>query len=346
MNPKIIISTIILLVIAGGCTKKIRQAASPNLQDGKYDSEFSSGDLSVNLARSVASIRKIYSVDYYTTWHFNQSSRVTWQDISTGRYKKAALGTISTHETNSGTATLILNRDHRIALLTCAHILNSKDTIISTFSATAEDSYAYIKSFSVKDKQELYIKDLPQCGTFRVLALDRDNDLAIVGKYCDGNVDSVKAIAYPSGSSYELGWGSLVYILGYPMGNLMITRGIVSPVNNMSGRLFSVDALLNRGYSGGIIMAIRDGVPNFEIVGIVKSMSTHQNYYLKPEKEIHDFYYSSFIKYEEDVYVGTEELVNYGISFVVPIETITTFYKKNRTSLITQGFNLDHFFIQ
>ena len=48
------------------------------------------------------------------------------------------------------------------------------------------------------------------------------------------------------------------------------------------GNIFLVDAVFNRGYSGGIVLAIRDGVPNFELVGLVKSVPAEYEYVMKP----------------------------------------------------------------
>jgi hypothetical protein len=344
MKLKILPFMLIFILLGGGCMKKIQRIVAPDMHNGRYDNEFSSGNGQAELASVTKSVRKLFCVDFYTTWQFNRSARVTQEDIVSGRYRQLALGIISTHETNSGTATVLLSNEHRLALLTCAHILNSHDTIISNYAPVADDPYAYIKSISVREKQELYIKDLPECGTFTTLALDRENDLALIGKRCEGNIDSVKVFTFPPGKAQELGWGSRVYILGYPMGNLMMTRGMVSPATGKNGGTFMVDAVLNKGYSGGIILAVRDGAPNFEMAGIVKSMSTHLNYYLRPEKEINEMNYSAFIPYSGDIYTGTDESVNYGINYVVAMETITSFYRKNRDGLVSQGYNLDSFF--
>ena len=66
------------------------------------------------------------------------------------------------------------------------------------------------------------------------------------------------------------------------MGHKMITRGIVSNTRDDKSDSFLIDALFNRGFSGGIILAIRDGVPNFELVGMAKSVSAKNEYLLTP----------------------------------------------------------------
>jgi hypothetical protein len=291
------------------------------------------------------SVKKLVAVFYYTTYQFTPGSMVTGADLISGNYRKKTLGTISTHESTSGTATIVLKQDHRLALLTCAHILDSPDTLISYFAPTAEEPVPMIKSIAIKEKQQIFIKNLSGCGSFSILAIDREADLAIVGKECEESIDSLSVFGFKRGNSGELEWGSFVYILGYPLGSLMVTKGIVSDPNSDQKGSFTVDALLNKGCSGGIILAIRDGIPNFEMVGIVKSLSTRLAYYLKPEQEIHAFHYNEFIPYSGNIYVGTNESINYGINYVISSGEITAFYKKHRIALHRLGYQMDDFFL-
>jgi len=344
MKQLTIILIIVLVVLAGGCIRKTVKTVYPSLSDGRYDSEFPYRNASDEIETITHSIRKLFHVVYYTTYQFTANSHVTRSDILSGTFRRLALGTIGTHETNSGSATIIMNSGQKIALLTCAHILDSPDTLLSFFPLTANDPIEMVKSISIKEKQELFVKGFPDCGTFVTLAMDPEADIAIIGKECGGKLDSFELFNYPSGRARELEWGSFVYVFGYPLGNLMVTKGIVSHPNGDASGSFSVDALLNKGFSGGIVLAIRDGVPNFELVGMVKSISSHMGYYLKPEKNIYEFQYNEFIPYSGETYVGSEEVINYGINYVVPFESIQEFYKKNRPGLITQGYNLDPFF--
>ena len=251
-------------------------------------------------------------------------------------------GVISTNETTFGTATIIGFTDSRVTLLTCAHIVHPPDTLIGYYETTETDPLLYIKSFSIKEKQENWVKDLSSFGSFPVLAADLSSDIAILGKKSENLMDTVVSFPYPTGKAKELEWGSFVYVLGYPLGNLIVTKGIVSlPPHRPSGE-FTLDALLNKGCSGGIILAIRDGVPNFELVGIVKTVNSSLDQFLKPEKD--DHLYTDYIPYTGDIYVGESEIIQYGLNSVVPFEAIRGFYQKNRKELIKGGFNLDGFF--
>ena len=331
-----------LLISFSGCVDKKLSAFSKGFSDGRYDSEFPSKNASTEIERITHSIKKLYCVSSYTTYQFKREAKITGYHIRQGTYKKAAWGVISTNETIFGTATILGVTNSRITLITCAHIIHSPDTLFSYYETTEEDPLFYIKSFSIKEKQENWVKDLSSCGSFPILAADFSSDIAFLGKKCETLMDTIVPFTYPSGKAKELEWGSFVYVLGYPLGNLVVTKGIVSlPPNRPSGD-FTLDALLNKGCSGGIILAIRDGVPNFELVGIVKTVNSNQDQFLKPSEDDHR--YTDYIPYKGDIYVGSSERIQYGLNSVVPIEIIQDFYQKNRMEFLKGGFDLDGFF--
>ena len=199
-----------------------------------------------------------------------------------------------------------------------------------------------VYSASSKEKQENWVKDLSSCGPFTVLATDQATDIAILGKNCESLSDTVIPFACPPGKALDLQWGSFVYIFGYPMGNQVITKGIASPGPKRPMGEFSVDALLNKGYSGGVILAIRNGVPNFELVGMVKSVNSTHEEFLKPAPDQQRT--PDWIPYKGDAYTGSSDNIQYGLNAVVPFESILEFYRKNRNDLVSMGYNLDNFF--
>ena len=69
---------------------------------------------------------------------------------------------------------------------------------------------------------------------------------------------------------------------GYPSGHKMVTKAIVSSPNKDRKGSFLLDAVLTPGFSGGIALAVRDGVPNFELVGLVQLVSGRTTYALGP----------------------------------------------------------------
>jgi hypothetical protein len=110
------------------------------------------------------------------------------------------------------------------------------------------------------------------------------------------------------------------------------------------GEQFIVDALFNEGFSGGIVLAISTNSHEPQFVGFGRSVSARSEYILKPEKENYEMIYNPKIPYIGDTYVKLRKDINYGITYVVPVEKIIAFYKQNRLLLIQKGFNLDSFF--
>ena len=343
MKKILIIGLFSLFILSVGCVQKTFKTAYATV-DGKYDSEYPYKSSSAELEQITHMVTKIFSIVYYKTYKFNPNPRIRQQDIISGEFKCLASATYLSHESYSGTATIISFEKNHLALLTCAHVVSTPDTIISFFDTSDSTSTENIKFIAIKQKQEIFLKDIPSCGTVNILAIDKDNDIAIIGKTCENVTDPVTVFGYPTGFAKELRWGCFVYIIGYPLGNMMVTSGIVSNPNCDEFGAFLLDAVFNKGFSGGIILAIRDGVPNFELVGIINAVSSKTEYVLKPEKELFEYNYNEHSPYKGELHVGTRETINYGITYAIPMEKIRSFYLKNREDLLSQGYDVDQFF--
>lgn len=91
-------------------------------------------------------------------------------------------------------------------------------------------------------------------------------------------------------------------------------------------------------------MAIKDGIPNFELVGIVKSGSGQTDYYLKPALGEQAPVINGKVPYTGNLYVNKKISMRYGIAKVISIEAIGTFLKKNKIKLEKMGYIFDYFF--
>lgn len=313
--------------------------------DGKYDTEFKEGKGSSELASILQSVKKVNTYVQYRTYVFSNESRITLNSLGQGSLTDKAVASLITNEAASGTALLIKSSDMRIALLTCAHVVDLPDTVISWSEYSDLQSNKYIHSISIKEKQRLYVRDVPQSNDYVLLASDQKKDLAIIGCKLSGeNIRYPEIFPYPIGNSDLLQWGSSVILAGFPASQLMITRGIVSLSPDPDAG-FLTDAPFNEGFSGGIALAVMDGVPNFELVGIGKSVSARTEYFLKPEKENYEFAYNPSVPYSGSVYVNQKKDINYGVTWIVPINKVIQFYTENRNSLIGEGYNMDEVFL-
>jgi hypothetical protein len=87
------------------------------------------------------------------------------------------------------------------------------------------------------------------------------------------------------------------------------------------------------------------GSPGFELVGMVRSAYSKKEYVLRPEKEIHEYSYNMDTPYSGEIRVGMHESINYGVTYAIPVEELRTFYRHFRPGLLSQGYNLDSFFL-
>jgi len=89
-------------------------------------------------------------------------------------------------------------------------------------------------------------------------------------------------------------------------------------------------------------LAIKDGVPNFELVGMAKSVSAKNQYFLTPAPLNGQLEYEPNFPYDGDVLVKKFEDINYGITYTISTDEIIAFLKENETLLIQKGFNFNY----
>jgi S1-C subfamily serine protease len=234
-----------------------------------------------------------------------------------------------------------------VLLLTCAHVVAFDDTVVSYHRDADGKSTPYVKNIAFKNRLVSYVSTLPEGGEVEILGIDHQTDLALIGRQFSSELPSfLPEFAYPLGEARDLEWGSFVYLFGYPSGNKMVTKGIVSSPNKGGKGGFLVDALFNRGFSGGIALAIRDGVPNFELVGLVRAVSARSSYVLAPRPEADAQEYDPTVPYSGEIYVERRTEIESGIVQAIPVDAIRTFIEANRGKLRSGGYTADRFLLR
>ena len=338
---KILLLTFIVLS-AISCSS-VYEKVYPTLVDGKYDSEFPYNNSSEQLEEISRTIKLLNSIAFYTGYIFDSNSHYTIANIKNIDFEKTAVEKVFFNRSASGTATIIYSDNEKVALLSVAHIVNFPDTIISHFVNPDGTFSKFVQSISIKSSQSNYIPDLPRRGQLDIVAMDKNQDIAVLGaKINPSEALTLPKFEYPWGKSSELEWGSFVYVFGFPMNYKMISKGIVSKLSK-DKNTFLIDAVFNRGYSGGIVLAVRDGVPNFELVGLVRSVPADFEYTIRPLTKEHDIDYNPMIPYKGEVYVDKQQSLKLGITKVLGIETVVDFLEKNKNLLLHRGFNLEQF---
>ena len=323
------------------CGTSAYREVYPTLIDGKYDSEFPYRGCSAQLEEIGESVKMVSAIAYYRTYTFGADERVRAEAITREFLRAPERRSVMSTSQSSGTATIIAFENKRVVLLTCAHVIGFPDTVVSFHIGPDRRPTPYIHTLSLKEKQTIYVAVFPEGGEMEILAMDRELDVALLGKTFDSEpFPRPRVFGYPAGRARELEWGSFVYLFGYPTGHKMVTKAIVSSPNKDKKGAFLVDAVFTPGFSGGIALAIRDGVPNFELVGIVKLVSGHSSFALVPPAEDETSDYDPLVPYTGDIYVQKRTEIEYGIVQAVPIESVLEFIDAHRYDLASRGYTV------
>jgi hypothetical protein len=330
---------LITLFSLTSCSTVTYKTIFPTLSDGKYDSEFPYKGSSAELEEIGKSVYRINSTAFYYTYIFDINSKIKLSDLSDENFKTKSIKTVLYDQSTAGSATLLSTENNTASLLTCAHIVDYPDTIIVRFQTEDGSFTDYIESISIKDKQTTYAAGFPNGGQLDVILSDRSLDIAVIGCKCSPDyVNRLKTFMYPYGSGKTLEWGTFVYLFGYPLNYKMVTKAIVSSPNIDDDGSFITDAVINRGFSGGIVLAIKDGVPNFELVGMVQRVPKEDEEFIKPKPLKSEGRYNPLLPYEGELYVDKKSSIRYGIAKIMSIEHILEFINQNKTTLNNKGY--------
>jgi len=331
----------LLLTVLAGCSQMVYRDVYPTLSDGHYDSEFPYRGCSKQLEEISESVNMLSCIAYYRTFFFLPEEHITRELITADFLRGRERSSVYVNSTASGTITTLQYDEHRVLVLTCAHVVDFEDTVMTYHIGEDRRPTAYLKSIAFKEKQSNYAAVFPEGGDLEILALDKQADIAVLGKKLDQDPPMpFPVFRYPFGKAKELEWGTFVYLFGYPSGYKMATKGIVSNPNKDKHGMFMVDAMFSRGFSGGIVLAIRDGVPNFELVGMIKLVSAHSSFVLTPEKDGGDLVFDPAVPYTGAIYVERKTEVESGITQAVSIESISEFLRTNEPVLRSKGYRI------
>jgi len=319
------------------CSSQHVEQANQFQSDGRYDSEFPQQSVSDELDFLSSTVRKLDCLVFYRTYIFPTGNKLEKNGLTTTVLDEYSIGNDVINESVSGTATVIYYDGKQVALLTCAHVVDFPDTLFNYYSAGG------LRSVSIKLKQQNFVTGLPEGELVEVIARDKKKDIALLTKVLHAHTQPPLVLNYPIGRTKDLEWGTVVYTLGYPIGNLMVTRSIVSNPGKSARGMFLTDALFNHGISGSPVLALRDGVPNFEWVGMASSSSAESIHFLKPTDDVPQLL-SPDSQYEGDFLIGYRKSINYGVTYSVRIEDIVKFLAANEKLIEEKGIDSSMFF--
>jgi hypothetical protein len=280
------------------------------------------------------------TVAYYRNYIIPESARLTTAGVTSEILSRFA-GSATYSNTNlAASATILSCRGRRVLLLSAAHVLSYQDTAFAFHPDARGRPGPFVRAVSVKEKQVNYVAVLPEGGELEVLAMDVDLDVALLGRsFSSDPCPALRTLGVPRGSASDLEWGTHVFIFGYPSGSRMVTSGMVSSPKRDRQFSFLIDAASSRGYSGGPVVAVRDGVPNFELVGIVRQVSARSSYVLVPERE-EGREYDPGMPYDGPAFPERLTEIDHGLTQAISAEVIQRFLEDSREKVESLGYSL------
>ena len=121
------LTILILFLTIISCSTVSYESVYPTLRDGKYDSEFPYKGSSDELEGITQTVQRITSTGFYKTYFFDRSDEITMDKIRKSSPEEFSRQTGFADQSTSGTATVIYHREGKVALLTCAHVVNYPD---------------------------------------------------------------------------------------------------------------------------------------------------------------------------------------------------------------------------
>lgn len=294
-----------------------------------YQTGFPVHDTSRDLERIFRSVKRIQVTGYYDTFRFLPDDAVTEPDLRRGATYARASERFSFDHSKAGTATIISRRGRRLTLITNEHVTRLPDTVIVYFGhqeGAASRGPRHVESVAIKTAQTNLVLGLAEVGVFRTVARDTAADIALVTVDLQDPeaMTGIEPLRIPTGDASRLSWGSFVYVLGYPRGYPMLTRGIVSDPNRGRDNAFLLDGLFNRGISGGLVLAVRGDSGRLEWVGMASAASAQTEFILMPEHaDVRES--GMLLPYDGRLYMEQTMRIDYGITFSVPMTSIRRF---------------------
>ncbi len=328
----------LIVLLFQGCLINRSRNTDNIFADNRYDSEAPTRSISKELEFVSNTVRKLNVVAFYMTYELPPGAITEKSKLTKGNLIIKATATHVSNQSVSGTVTVIYNKEKLIGMLTCNHIVDFPDTVFDLYRSKIQG----FRSVSVKVKQNNFVTGMPPGSEVKIIAQDKANDIAFLKQEIEVAGANIKVMDFPLGSSKYFDWGSRVWIVGYPLGNLMVTEAIVSKSNSKRDTRFLTNAVFNQGISGSPVIALRDGVPNFELVGMAASTSAKSIYYLKPDNP--EKFTQSDEPFVGEVVLANERLINYGVTYSVTIDEIRRFLQSNGTILSSEGYDTESFF--
>jgi len=339
MKISYLLAASILLFLVGNCASN--KTAEQQINSSYYKKDASQTRISEWIDKNLKLVARVQGTVSYRMFQFDPEQQLTEADFAGTDFEDYSLDMITQTESRAGTGVVVAESNSNLALLTADHVVNYPDTVWHYHDNSSLGNNQVLEAVSVKARSSYSIFIGDNFGPVDLIISDKSLDLAVLSTRFEIDEELLTG-SISAGDSDRLEWADFVYAVGYPKGVKMITRGIVSKTDRVRGNGFSTDASFNRGFSGGLILAINSKTSMPEWVGMLSSATSDVEYVLTPERlNINE--YMPDIPYMESIFVERKSRINYGITHVVSINQIRTFLRDNRKILHEFGYELQQF---
>lgn len=280
------------------------------------------------------SILKLTCSAYYENYYYSPPPNLTSEFVP-----QLSLLTETKFTTNSvaGTGLIVTKSADQILILTCHHIFDFEDTLKTYYMDKEKQKTTYLQSLSKKYGQTIYVTHKNgSISQGKLISQDEKNDIALIETQSIENSLSEVPFQGVFNKNPKIKLGQEIYLLGFPKGHFMVTRGLASPSKYRDK--FIVDASFNRGFSGGITITFDNKTGNYHYIGMANSTAYDSQIALSPSEGIINLEVYNSTPYEDDIYITELKMINYGITFVVSDDIISDFFKREEENLRQLGY--------
>lgn len=312
-----------------------------------YQTSWPAHDTSRDLTAAFRSVKQVHYTAEYRTYLFPESAGLTGGDVARlgSRVPEGAVDSLPEAQTKAGTATILARTEDRIVLLTSNHVVYFPPVRVEFYDPPGggprpPPEQRIVASVSYLLSESGGLLQHPDLGSFDVLARDGPSDIALLGIHLRpwSNLADFPALGLRPGSAERLGWGSFVYVLGFPNGFAMATRALVSDPDRDGAGAFLADGLWNEGISGGLILGVRRDSGHLEWVGIARAGAAHPEIRARPDTALFAQDPDFVRLYDGPVYVEAMLRIAYGVTLSVPERAIRDFVARSRGAIRLRGY--------
>ena len=315
---------LILLTFACSPPPQTLTNPSPRFEDTQLD----------GLKRLEGSILKITCSAYYENYYYSDPAMANESPSQQSLFINKKFTTNSV----AGTGLIVLQYADKILMLSCHHVFSFEDTIRTYYLNEKNQLSKYLQSLSIRYGQTIYVTHRDGTNSLgKIIVFDEANDIALIETEASAHQLSEFPFQGLFDKTTDIKLGQEIYLLGFPKGMFLVTRGLATPSKYKNK--FITDVSFNRGFSGGIAIAFNYPAADFHYIGMATSTAYDSEFVIAPSESFQNIQTYRNVPFKEDVYLKDLKMINYGITFVTKSEVILDFFKKESESIKQMGYH-------